>query len=49
MWNCPISGSQINQPAKLYKRFTPTEDTVINKIIKDIYPEIDLRELAVQG
>jgi len=41
MWNCPISGSQINQPAKLYKRFTPTEDTVINKIIKDEFINID--------
>lgn len=23
-WNCPIYGSQINPPAKLYKRFTAT-------------------------
>lgn len=22
MWNCPINGSQVNSPAKLYKRFT---------------------------
>lgn len=25
MWHCPISGSQVNKPAKLFKRFTPTE------------------------
>ena len=40
MWNCPISGSQINQPAKLYKRFTPTEDTVINKVITEEYVNV---------
>lgn len=30
MWHTPINGSQINRPAKLYKRFTPTETMTLN-------------------
>jgi hypothetical protein len=30
MWHCPISGSQINPPAKLYKQFTPTETLTLD-------------------
>lgn len=33
MWHFPINGSQINQPAKLYKKFTPTENVTLNKEI----------------
>jgi len=37
MWHAPISGSQINPPAKLYKQFTPTETLTLNG--KDIVYE----------
>ena len=30
MWHTPINGSQINIPAKLYKRFTPTETVTLD-------------------
>lgn len=34
MFHAPIYGSQVNQPAKLFKRFTPTENVELgNKVI----------------
>lgn len=30
MWHTPVNGSQINIPAKLYKRFTPTETVTLD-------------------
>jgi hypothetical protein len=33
MWHCPISGSQINGPAKLFKQFTPTETLTLDRPI----------------
>lgn len=33
MWPPPIYGSQTNPPAKLYKRFTPTENFIIDNTV----------------
>ena len=33
MFHAPIHGSQINLPAKLYKRFTPTETVIMDDTV----------------
>lgn len=47
MWNCPINGSQVNSPAKLYKRFTG-EAKVTAKESTEVITIEDNREAGIQ-